>query len=71
MTIIVQKMESNTPSVNFINVLQAGFLYKILASKITKPSVTKLDKSWQKAAEKLPKSWQKAAEKTYALKGMG
>ncbi len=38
------------PSVNFINVLLACFLYKILAPKITKPNITR---------EKLPKSCQK------------
>ncbi len=44
------------PSVNFINVLLACFLYKILAPKITKPNITR---------EKLPKrlKYEKGARK--------
>jgi hypothetical protein len=44
-------------ALNFINVLQAHFLYEILVPKISMSNVTreKLPKSCQKAAKKLPK----------------
>jgi hypothetical protein len=56
-SLLHEKAAKLTPVVNFINVLCVHFLYKILASKITQPNVTrgKLPKSCQKAAEKLPK----------------